>query len=90
VGMSPKVDVSIWPEDVPIPSHLTVFDLVYNPLETKLLKQVRDAGGRAIAGLDMLVRQGAVSFEMWTGVEPPIDVMRAACEEGMGVGKGGK
>jgi shikimate dehydrogenase len=75
---------------VPVPSHLTVFDLVYNPLETKLLKQVRGAGGRAIAGLDMLVRQGAVSFEMWTGVEPPIDVMRAACEEGMGVGKGGK
>jgi shikimate dehydrogenase len=90
VGMTPKVDGSIWPEGVPVPSHLTVFDLVYNPLETKLLKQVRGAGGRAIAGLDMLVRQGAVSFEMWTGVEPPIDVMRAACEEGMGVGKGGK
>jgi shikimate dehydrogenase len=83
VGMTPKVDGSIWPEDVPVPSHLTVFDLVYNPLETKLLKQVKQAGGRAIAGLDMLVRQGAVSFEMWTGVEPPIDVMRAACEEGL-------
>jgi shikimate dehydrogenase len=83
VGMSPKVDASIWPNDVPVPSHLTVFDLVYNPLETKLLKQVRQAGGRAIAGLDMLVRQGALSFQMWTGVEPPIDVMRAACETGL-------
>ena len=83
VGMTPKVDGSIWPGDVPVPSHLTVFDLVYNPLETKLLRQVKQAGGRAIAGLDMLVRQGAVSFEMWTGVEPPIDVMRAACEEGL-------
>ena len=83
VGMTPKVDASIWPDDVPVPSHLTVFDLVYNPLETKLLKQVKQAGGCAIAGLDMLVRQGAVSFEMWTGEEPPIDVMRAACEEGL-------
>jgi shikimate dehydrogenase len=83
VGMTPKVDASIWPDNVPIPSHLTVFDLVYTPLETRLLEQVRQAGGRAIAGLDMLVRQGAVSFEMWTGVEPPIDVMRAACEEGL-------
>ena len=83
VGMTPKVDASIWPDNVPIPSHLTVFDLVYTPLETRLLKQVKQAGGHAIAGLDMLVRQGAVSFEMWTGVEPPIDVMRAACEEGL-------
>jgi shikimate dehydrogenase len=83
VGMTPKVDGSIWPDNAPIPSHLTVFDLVYTPLETKLLEQVKQAGGRAIAGLDMLVRQGAVSFEMWTGVEPPIDVMRAACEEGV-------
>ena len=82
VGMTPKVNGSVWPEDVPVPSHLTVFDLVYNPLETKLLKQVKQAGGCAVAGLDMLVRQGAVSFEMWTGVEPPIEVMRAACEAG--------
>ncbi len=83
VGMSPKVDESIWPDEVPVPAHLTVFDLVYNPLETKLLKQVKRAGARAIGGLDMLVRQGALSFEIWTGVEPPIDVMRAACEEGL-------
>jgi shikimate dehydrogenase len=83
VGMTPKVDTSIWPDDVPVPSHLTVFDLVYNPLETRLLKQVSGARARAIAGLDMLVRQGALSFEMWTGIEPPIDVMRAACEEGL-------
>jgi shikimate dehydrogenase len=83
VGMSPKVDASIWPDGVPVPTHLTVFDLVYNPLETKLLKQVKRAGACAIAGLDMLVRQGALSFEMWTGIAPPIDVMRAACEAGL-------
>jgi shikimate dehydrogenase len=83
VGMTPKIDASIWPEDVPVPSHLTAFDLVYNPSETKLLRQVKEAGAHAIGGLDMLVRQGALSFEMWTGMEPPIDVMRAACEEGL-------
>jgi shikimate dehydrogenase len=83
MGMSPKVDASIWPDDVRFPSYLTVFDLVYNPLETKLLKQAKRVGAHAIAGLDMLIRQGALSFEMWTGVEPPIEVMRAACEAGL-------
>lgn len=81
VGMSPRIHASIWPEAAAFPPHLTVFDLVYNPLETQLLQQAQAAGARAIAGLDMLVRQGALSFEMWTGIEPPIDVMRAACEE---------
>lgn len=83
VGMSPKVDGSVWPDGVSVPSHLAVFDLVYNPQETKLLKQASQAGAHPIGGLDMLVRQGALSFEMWTGVEPPIDVMRAACKEGL-------
>jgi shikimate dehydrogenase len=83
VGMSPKVDGSIWPDEVVVPSHLTVFDLVYNPQDTRLLKQASQAGAQPIGGLDMLVRQGALSFEMWTGVEPPIDVMRAACREGL-------
>jgi len=83
VGMSPKVDASVWPDGVPVPPHLTVFDLVYNPSETKLLRQVEQAGAHAIGGLDMLVRQGALSFEMWTGEEPPIEVMRAACEAGL-------
>lgn len=83
VGMTPRTDASIWPDDMPVPSHLTVFDLVYNPLETKLLKQVKRAEAHAIGGLDMLVRQGALSFEMWTGVEPPVEVMRAACEAGL-------
>lgn len=85
VGMSPKVDASIWPGDVPFPAHLTVFDLVYNPQETRLLRLARAAGASGIGGLDMLVRQGAVAFELWTGVEAPFDVMRAACERALGV-----
>jgi shikimate dehydrogenase len=80
VGMWPHTERSIWPDSAPIPSRLTVFDLVYNPLETRLLRQAHRSGARGVQGLGMLVRQGALSFKMWTGVEPPVQVMRAACE----------
>jgi shikimate dehydrogenase len=66
VGMWPHADGSVWPSGVPIPSHLTVFDLVYNPLETRLLQQARQSGACTIDGLGMLVRQGALAFDMWT------------------------
>ncbi len=84
VGMSPKVAASIWPEPLPFPAHLTVFDLVYNPQETQLLRQARAAGALSIDGLDMLVRQGAIAFELWTGQPAPFAVMRAACEQALG------
>jgi shikimate dehydrogenase len=84
LGMWPQVDGSIWPQDVPVPSHLTVFDLVYNPLETRLLRQTRQSGARGIDGLGMLVRQGALAFDMWTNqgsdVTEVARLMRAACE----------
>ena len=54
-----------------------VFDTVY-PVETPLLREARARGVRAAGGLGMLVHQGALSFSLWTGVEPPLDVMRAA------------
>ena len=81
VGMWPHVDASIWPEGVPLPAHLAVCDLVYRPIETRLLRQAREAGATAFDGLGMLIAQGALSFEMWTGIWPPADVMRAACEK---------
>ena len=90
VGMSPKVDASIWPADVPFPAHLSVFDLVYNPQETRLLGQARAAGALGIGGLDMLVRQGAIAFELWTGEAAPVDVMRAACERALGMRGAGR
>jgi shikimate dehydrogenase len=62
---------------------LTVFDLVYNPLETKLLGQARASGASAIDGLEMLVQQGALAFQMWTGERYDMDevaaVMRRTC-----------
>jgi shikimate dehydrogenase len=87
VGMWPHEDESIWPTGVSLPSHLTVFDLVYNPLETCLLQQARHSGARTIDGLGMLVRQGALAFDMWTNQGLIIDdiapLMRAACERAL-------
>jgi shikimate dehydrogenase len=83
VGMWPGVDASIWPDEVPLPPDLTVFDLVYNPLETKLLRRARRSGAHAVEGLGMLVRQGALTFELWTGEKAPMEVMRVACERGL-------
>lgn len=76
-GMWPDVDASPLPADVSLPAGLTVFDLVYNPLETSLLRKARLAGCRCVDGLAMLVHQGAASFELWTGHPAPVDVMRA-------------
>lgn len=57
---------------------LTVFDIVYNPLLTPLLREAHAAGVRTIDGVKMLVYQGAASFTLWTGLEPPITVMERA------------
>ena len=84
MGMWPHVDGSTWPDGVPIPAHLTVFDLVYNPLETRLMRKARESGTRAIGGLRMLVGQGALAFEMWTGQPAPVEVMMSACERALG------
>lgn len=55
-----------------------VYDLVYDPRETNLVKQAKEMGRRASGGLDMLLYQGAESFNIWTGAEAPIEVMRKA------------
>lgn len=83
VGMWPYVDCSIWPEEVPLPSHVTVFDLVYNPVRTKLLRLARASGANGIEGLGMLVGQGALAFAMWTGQEAPVSTMRVACSQAL-------
>lgn len=84
VGMWPHVDASVWPPDVPLPSYTTVFDLIYNPQQTKLRQQARAAGAHAPGGLEMLVQQGALALELWTRKDAPTRVMRRACERAMG------
>ena len=79
LGMWPQVDTSPWPEQVPFPAEALLFDLVYNPRETSLMRLARDAGACAVDGLRMLVHQGAEAFELWTGMDAPVEVMYAAC-----------
>jgi len=81
VGLWPEVDQSPWPEDLAFPGHLTVFDLVYNPRQTELLRQARTVGARVIGGLGMLVHQGAAAFELWTGEKAPAETMYEAASE---------
>lgn len=81
LGMWPHEETSPWPDELPFPPHLTVFDLVYNPLRTRLLAQAESAGAKSIGGLKMLVYQGAISFQWWFGVMPPTDVMYQVCWE---------
>lgn len=57
-----------------------VYDMIYNPKETALLRAARAAGYQACNGLGMLLYQGAEALRLWTGAKPPIDIMRAALE----------
>ena len=77
LGMAPNADVSPWPADSPFPSNAAVYDLVYNPRETKLVKDARAAGLPATTGLGMLIEQAVLSFEIWTGHSPPRDALIA-------------
>ena len=60
---------------------LAAYDLVYNPLETKFLKDAQKEGCQTVSGIEMLVAQGARQFEIWTGRKAPTDLMRAAALE---------
>jgi shikimate dehydrogenase len=75
VGMAPASNESPWPKDLSFPQVTLVYDLVYNPVETMFMKQAAAAGIRTANGLGMLVQQGALSFELWTGIKPNTQVM---------------
>jgi shikimate dehydrogenase len=77
VGMYPKIDSSPVPSGL-LHSDLSIMDIIYNPLETKLLKDAKSVGAKVISGLEMLLYQGAVAFEIWTDCPAPLDVMRKA------------
>ncbi|ACX72058.1 shikimate 5-dehydrogenase [Methanocaldococcus vulcanius M7] len=81
IGMYPNVDVEPIVKADKLREDMVVMDLVYNPLETVLLKEAKKANAKAINGLGMLIHQGAVAFKIWTGVEPNVEVMRNAIKE---------
>src|SRR5690606_17781032 len=61
-----------------------VIDLVYRPRRTAVLEAAEARGLRTVDGLGMLVHQGALAFERWTGTAPPVAIMRAALERALG------
>jgi shikimate dehydrogenase len=66
-----------------IPGGALVYDLVYNPLQTPLLKEAVTVGAMTLGGLPMLVYQGAASFQLWTGREAPLDIMLSAARKAL-------
>ena len=80
VGMHPDVDASPVGAEYLRPN-LTVCDIVYNPHETKLLRLARECGCPTVDGVEMLVGQGALAFELWTGAAAPVEVMRSVVRE---------
>jgi shikimate dehydrogenase len=75
VGMSPRADETPVPADWLRPD-LIVYDIVYNPVKTRLLREAEAVGASTISGVDMLVWQGALAFEKWTGRKAPVELMK--------------
>lgn len=81
VGMHPNVDASPLGDAPPkLGPDTLVFDTVYNPPITRLLRQAQDAGAATIGGIEMFVRQAAAQFEAWTGLAAPAETMRRVVE----------
>jgi shikimate dehydrogenase len=73
--MQPHDKVSPVPREA-LSRNMTVMDIVYSPLKTKLLREAEEKGCQTIDGLEMLARQGAAQFEIWTGRRPDIDQIK--------------
>jgi shikimate dehydrogenase len=81
LGMMPNDDQSPLPENLSFSSTTLIYDLVYNPRETKLVRAAQAQGLAATTGLGMLIEQAALSFELWTGCNPPRNILYASVVE---------
>lgn len=81
LGMAPQIEQSPWPAHLSFPKQALVYDLVYNPAETKLIQTARAAGVPACGGLGMLIQQAALAFEMWTGFRPTYETLLGAVKQ---------
>ncbi len=80
IGMSPKVEATVVPAKFLHPD-LTVMDIVYNPMETRLLQEAQQAGCQVIRGVEMFLAQAVGQFELWTERAAPKEIMRAVLEK---------
>ena len=88
VGMYPNDDESIIPKAL-LRRDLIVYDLVYRPVQTKLIREAKEVGATTICGYKMLLEQAAESFRIWTGLKPPKEAMLEALERELGVKREG-
>ena len=77
VGMAPNTARTIITDTSMFHKDLFVFDVIYNPQETRLLREAKEAGCRTGNGMYMLLYQGAASFKLWTGADMPVEVIKA-------------
>jgi shikimate dehydrogenase len=80
-GMAAQADLSPWPQDTPFPLGVFLYDLVYNPPQTRWILDARRSGLAAVNGIGMLVEQAALAFERWTGHAPSRPAMFQAVSE---------
>ena len=84
LGMHPKVDASPISKEL-LHEDLFVFDVIYNPLITKIMKDAAEIGCKTLGGLDMLVNQGVLAFEWWTGKSPNASLMKSKVIDFLGI-----
>ena len=82
VGMSPDDHSTLVPKKI-LDRFSVIMDIVYSPLQTRLLKEAQESGCRTVNGLAMLLYQGVAQFELWTNQEAPVDIMREALLAGI-------
>ena len=68
-----------------LPTNTVIYDVIYNPTQTLLLKRAKEYGLETINGLDMLINQAAKAQEIWIGKMPDVDKMKIAALENLGV-----
>ena len=78
VGMAPSVDGCLIPDPSYLPEEMVVSDIIYNPLETRLMRMAKKKRLKVTGGLSMLLYQGAASFELFTGKKMPVDAVGEA------------
>jgi shikimate dehydrogenase len=83
VGMTPNADQSPWPKNLPFSAGAGIYDLVYNPRETRLVRDARSQGRPATTGLGMLIEQAMLAFEIWTGHRPSRETMLASATQSL-------
>ncbi len=76
VGMAPNADKTMITDTSMFREGLFVFDVIYNPKETRFLREAKEAGCKTGNGLYMLLYQGAASFKLWTGEDMPVDIIK--------------